>query len=122
MVAYVTVVPGAEVTEDDLLSWAADRVPEHAAAPKAVTMLDALPVTAVGKPYKFGLRADATRRAITDALAAIPGAEIDTRIEDGSVVTTVTIPAALDEAAIKTALSAYAVRWHLRLHNSEDVS
>ncbi|TWP49463.1 acyl-CoA synthetase [Lentzea tibetensis] len=119
-VVYVTVVPGASVTEEDLLAWAAARVPERAAVPKAVTVLDALPVTAVGKPFKLGLRAHATRRAVTDALAAIRGAEVDTRIEDGSVVATVTIPAACDQTAVTAALGAYAVRWNLRL--TEEVS
>lgn len=119
-VAYVTVVPGASVTEDDLLAWAADRVPERAAVPKAVTVLDALPVTAIGKPDKLGLRADATRRAVADALTEIPGAEVDTRVEDGSVVATVTIAAAGDEAAVHAALGAYTVRWDLRI--PEDVS
>ncbi|WP_322723507.1 hypothetical protein [Streptomyces spongiae] len=45
-VAYVTLTPGATAAENDLLGWAADRVLEHAAAPKAVTVLYALPVTA----------------------------------------------------------------------------
>ena len=51
-VAYVSVEPGAALTEADLLAWAVDRVPERAAVPKTVTVLDALPVTAVGKPDK----------------------------------------------------------------------
>ena len=53
------------MTEDELRDWAAERVAEPAAAPKAVTVLDALPVTAVGKPYKLPLRADATRRELS---------------------------------------------------------
>ncbi|MFC9440930.1 acyl-CoA synthetase, partial [Nocardia sp. NPDC057030] len=53
-VAYVAHIAGAEVTEDELVAWAAERVPERAAAPKTVTILDALPVTEVGKPYKLG--------------------------------------------------------------------
>ena len=67
-VAYVALAAGATVGEDELRSWASARVAEPAAAPKAVTVLDTLPVTAVGKPYKLPLRADATRRAVLDAL------------------------------------------------------
>ena len=90
-VAYVTLAPEATVTGDQLRDLAADRVAERAAAPKAVTVLDPLPVTAVGKPYKLALRADATRRAVADALAGFPGTQVDTAIDDGSVVTTVTV-------------------------------
>ncbi|MCZ0986531.1 hypothetical protein O1M54_14320 [Streptomyces diastatochromogenes] len=51
-VAYVTLADGT-VGEDELRAWAAAHVSEAAAAPKAVRVLDALPVTAVGKPYKL---------------------------------------------------------------------
>ena len=71
-VAYVTVTPGASVTEDELQAWAGEHVAERAAVPKLVTIVDALPVTAVGKPYKLSLRADAARSAIEEALAGRP--------------------------------------------------
>ncbi|MGK3208703.1 acyl-CoA synthetase [Amycolatopsis sp. MEPSY49] len=108
-VAYVTLTPGATATEADLLAWAADRVPERAAVPKAVTVLDALPVTDVGKPYKLALRADATRRAIAEALAAFDGVIVDAAIEDGTVVAAVTLPSEVDEAEVTATLARYAV-------------
>ena len=52
-VAYVTLAAGASVGEDELRAWASARVAEPAAAPKIVTVLDTLPVTAIGKPYKL---------------------------------------------------------------------
>ncbi|GAA4886170.1 acyl-CoA synthetase [Actinomycetospora straminea] len=119
-VAYVAVAPGAAVDEVGLLAWAAQRVPERAAVPKAVTVLDALPLTAVGKPYKLDLRADATRRAVADALAAVPDAEVEAHIDDGSVVVTVTAPTSCDRTAIGDALGAYAVTWNL--HITQDAS
>ena len=67
-VAYVSLAPGA-TTSGRAGRFAARAVAERAAAPKAVTVIDALPVTAVGKPYKLALRADATRVALLDALA-----------------------------------------------------
>jgi fatty-acyl-CoA synthase len=67
-VAYVTIATGADVTEHELRDWAAERVAERAAAPKEVVVLDALPVTDVGKPYKLPLRAEATRRELGSAL------------------------------------------------------
>ncbi|NUT95377.1 MAG: acyl-CoA synthetase [Saccharothrix sp.] len=105
-VAYVTLTPGATATEADLLAWAADRVPERAAAPKAVTVLDALPVTDVGKPYKLPLRADAARRAISEALT---GVEVGAVVEDGSVVVTVTVPSDVDESAVEDVLGRFAI-------------
>ena len=88
---YVTLAAGAAVTAaDELRDWAADRVAEQAAAPKAVTVLDALPVTAVGKPYKPALRAEATREAVADALAGMPCvAGVRGAVEDGAVVAVV---------------------------------
>ncbi|WP_037321393.1 acyl-CoA synthetase [Amycolatopsis orientalis] len=112
-VAYVTLVPGATVTEDELRAWAAGRVPERAAAPKEVTVLDALPVTDVGKPYKLALRADANRRAITEALVAFDGATVDAVIEDGTVVATVTLPSEVDESKVAATLARYTVSTRL---------
>ncbi|MEV8441682.1 acyl-CoA synthetase [Actinosynnema sp. NPDC051121] len=108
-VAYVTLAPGVSANADDLLAWAADRVPERAAAPKAVTVLDALPVTDVGKPYKLPLRVDATRRAIGGALAGLAGVEVDAVIEDGTVVVTVTVPSGADESAVQDLLGRFAI-------------
>ncbi|NBH03574.1 acyl-CoA synthetase [Amycolatopsis sp. SID8362] len=107
-VAYVTLVHGATVTEDELLAWAAERVPERAAAPKVVTVLDALPVTDVGKPYKLALRADATRRAIAEALAPFEGV-VEALIEDGTVVAAVTLPSDVDESKVAATLARYTV-------------
>ena len=48
-VAFVTLAPGRHATPEELRAWACDHVPEQAAAPKTVTVLDALPVTHVGQ-------------------------------------------------------------------------
>ncbi|WP_051178212.1 acyl-CoA synthetase [Nocardia concava] len=109
-VAYVALTAGTEVTEDELVAWAAERVHERAAAPKTVTILDALPVTDVGKPYKLGLRADATRRELLDAFAETTGvADIATAVEDGAIVTTVVLNPDADRPAAEAILSRYAI-------------
>ena len=111
-VAYVTLAAGATTTVDDLMAWAAARVAESAAAPKAVTVLDTLPVTDVGKPYKLALRADATRVAATEALAGIAGiADVDSGVRDGEVVVTVHGDPDLDTTAVKAQLDQYAFTW-----------
>ncbi|MET8757779.1 acyl-CoA synthetase [Lentzea sp. NPDC004782] len=113
-VAYVTLASGSAVTEQELYDWARDHVPESAAAPKTVTVLDALPLTDLGKPYKPALRADATRRELTGALAGLPGVlEVDAEIDEGSVIAVVRISGDADEPAIKAVLGRYAIGWRL---------
>ncbi|MDT5067843.1 MAG: fatty-acyl-CoA synthase [Mycobacterium sp.] len=113
-VAYVTVNPVASVSEEQLLQWAVDHVAERAAAPKSVIIMDALPVTAVGKPYKLGLRADATRDAVEEALVDMDGVDgIDARVDDGSIVVAVTVNAEADTEAISAVLGRYPLTWKI---------
>ncbi len=55
-VVFVTLVPGASASEAELLAFAAERVDEAPAKPKAVTILEHMPMTNVGKIYKPELR------------------------------------------------------------------
>ena len=48
-VAFVTLAPGDQLTSDELRAWAAEHVPERAAAPKHVEVIDEIPLTSVGK-------------------------------------------------------------------------
>ncbi|MET9629566.1 AMP-binding protein [Lentzea sp. NPDC006480] len=97
-VAYVTLA--GDVTPEELRAWAGERVPEKAAAPKEIVVLDALPLTAVGKPYKVELRADATRRALHDL-------DVEVVIENGTVVV-------LAAAEAMSALEQHTVAWRLK--------
>ena len=113
-VAYVTVRPGATVTGDALRDWAGERVAESAAAPKAVTIVDALPVTPVGKPYKLALRADAARTAVREALSGVPGIQdVGARTEDGSTVVSVTVTASADHRAVEDILGRYPLTYRI---------
>ncbi|KNE83679.1 MULTISPECIES: acyl-CoA synthetase [Streptomyces] len=115
-VAYAALGPGAEADPAELLAWATERVSERAAAPREVIVIDAIPLTAVGKPYKLGLRLDATRRAVLAELAA-QGADCDPerivcRPHDGGV--RVLVPAPADEAVrqrVTAALDRYVLTW-----------
>ncbi len=69
------VVARDDVDPDEVRTWAAERVPEAAAAPASITVLPALPVTAVGKPDKVALRVLATRAALAPGLVEA-GAEL----------------------------------------------
>ena len=54
-VAYVQLLSGASTTEAELMAYAAQHISERAAVPKALHILPALPVTAVGKIFKPAL-------------------------------------------------------------------
>ena len=111
-VAYVTVT--GTPTEAELLEWSAARVSERAAAPKEVRIVDALPLTAVGKPNKLPLRADATRRALTDALSAVPGVlGVDCNADDGTVRATVTVDDGAEIDTVRDALSRYTIDYRV---------
>lgn len=106
--AYAQVAPGSEVTEDELCAWAAERVPERAAAPKHVEIIDEIPLTLVGKPFKPELRRRAAERVAREAIG--PAAtEVTARIDDGAVV--VEVDAAADAGAVDAALAPFGLAW-----------
>ncbi|MBB1517700.1 acyl-CoA synthetase [Aquipseudomonas guryensis] len=72
-VVYVQLKPGQSVSEAELLSHAAAHIPERAAVPKDVWIIDAIPVTPVGKTFKPALRFDAIRRVYESVLADLGG-------------------------------------------------
>jgi fatty-acyl-CoA synthase len=72
-IAYVELHPGAKVTVEELLSYAAERIPERPAVPKEIIVLDKLPLTAVGKPIKHLLQLEAAKRVFNEALQGVPG-------------------------------------------------
>jgi len=55
-VVFVTLKPGAQATEDELLAYVRERVDEPPARPKSVTVLPNMPMTLVGKIFKPELR------------------------------------------------------------------
>ena len=73
-IAYVQLHPGADVSADELLRYAAQHIPERPAVPKQIIILDKLPLTAVGKPIKHLLQIDAANRVFNEALQPVPGA------------------------------------------------
>lgn len=72
-VVYVQLKPGLQASEAELLAHAAAHIPERAAIPKDVWIIEAIPLTAVGKTFKPSLRFDAIRRAYEQALSELSG-------------------------------------------------
>ncbi len=76
-------VDGATATVADLMAYATEHVPERAAHPKYIEIMDELPKTAVGKIFKPDLRRKAITRIYDAALAeAGVGASVAQVIED----------------------------------------
>ena len=67
--AYVELIDGAEVTIENLMSYAKKHVQERAAHPKHIEVLAELPKTAVGKIFKPDLRKSAITRVYNKALS-----------------------------------------------------
>ena len=113
-VAFVTLAPGATTTAVELRVWTSDRVPEQAAAPKAVTVLNTLPLTPVGKPFKPALRAEATREAVAEALRGVPGVTgVRGVVEDGAVVAVVGLTRGAEETSVTEVLNRFTLTWRL---------
>jgi fatty-acyl-CoA synthase len=110
-VAYVVCDPQAAVSAEDLREWAAGAVPEPAAAPKEVVLVDALPLTEVGKVFKPALRADAARRLIAAELGRLGGRA---RVVPGSGPGSIGVVAPDDQVdRVRDVLGGYALDWHL---------
>ena len=70
-IAYVELHPGMQVSADELLSFASERIPERPAIPKEIFIIDKLPLTSVGKPMKHVLQMDAAKRVFEGALQTL---------------------------------------------------
>jgi fatty-acyl-CoA synthase len=82
-VVYVQLKPGAQASEAELLAHAAEHIPERAAIPKNAWVIDAIPLTAVGKTFKPALRFDAIGRVYQAALAELDQRlSVDVRSDD----------------------------------------
>ena len=68
-VAYVQAKPGVQIDVNELLDFVRERTPERAAVPVKLYLIDAIPLTGVGKIFKPALRVDATERMVRGALA-----------------------------------------------------
>lgn len=112
---YVELVAGASAKEDDLLAHARSHIPERAAVPRHVEILEELPKTAVGKVFKPGLRRLAVARVYDAALkAGGSSARVSAVVEDrrlGLVAELAPAPPACDPDATAASLAGFLVPW-----------
>jgi len=83
-VAYVQAKPGAGIDIDELLDFVRQRTPERAAVPVKLYLIDAIPLTGVGKVFKPTLRWDAARRWTEGLLADLVPAGAALKVEVGA--------------------------------------
>jgi len=67
-VAYVQLKPGVTVTAEELERFVRGEIVERAAMPKAIQIIDEIPLTAVGKIYKPALKRKEAQYALEAAL------------------------------------------------------
>ena len=112
-VCYVVLRSGASATEGELNEHARRTIGERPAWPKHIHVVDAIPLTTVGKIYKPQLRCDAAARLVTRVVCeqmALPQARVQAS-EGGprGLRVTVTLPGAarLAVPAVEQALATY---------------
>ncbi|NTZ05997.1 acyl-CoA synthetase [Burkholderia metallica] len=109
-VAYVQLKPGARATEQELEAFARQHIAERAAQPRQIRIVDAIPLTGVGKIFKPELKRRETGDALGAALAegGVAGASVDVRAGgSGGMTVAVTLRDAQFGAAAHAILGRY---------------
>ncbi|MFV0490767.1 MAG: acyl-CoA synthetase [Pseudorhodobacter sp.] len=115
--AYVELVEGAAVTEDELIAYARQNIRERAAVPKHLEILPELPKTAVGKVFKPDLRRRAIARVYNSVLeeSGLP-ARVTAVVENKTLGLVAEIGEAdgVDEETLRSALGGFVIPWELK--------
>jgi fatty-acyl-CoA synthase len=121
-IAYVQLVPGARASAEEIRAFAQARIPERAAVPKDIVILEKMPLTDVQKAAKVELRRDAARRAFEHVLADVCPLTVNMLpdpVKGNVAVITVTaraatVPDGIEERIrdkMKSFATAYVVQW-----------
>lgn len=112
-VCFVQLLAGAEVSEADLHKHAQNTIDERPAWPKHIQVVDAIPLTTVGKIYKPTLRCEAARLQVSDLVRnqmGLPEAGVEV-VDGGARGMRVTVTLAEDKRSsvpdLEKALAAY---------------
>ncbi|MDM0107909.1 AMP-binding protein [Variovorax sp. J22R24] len=112
-VCYVALRPGASATEEELREHAERTIGERPAWPKQIHVVEAIPLTSVGKIYKPQLRCDAALRLVTSLVREqlrLPDAQV--QVAEGGrrgMTVSVTLPETARESIpqVEQALAGY---------------
>ena len=109
-VAYVQLKDGVTADEQELLAFAEQRIGERAARPKAVHLIDQMPMTGVGKIFKPALSRREIEKALTAALHDVGITEGSVRMDPDQARPNhviATVPASADREFAERALGAF---------------
>ena len=113
-VAYVQLAVGRQVRIDELMVFAAQHISERAAQPKRIEILDALPVTPVGKIFKPALQQLEIERVIKQEAQGLGIQDINVEVrQDAKRGLLAYISAQAQQNALAAALGRYSfqVEW-----------
>ncbi len=78
---YVTVKEGSQLTVEELRTFMEQNIAERPALPKAIHIIDEIPVTAVGKIFKPKLREDAAKKVYDAEIMALQNEGINIDVD-----------------------------------------
>jgi fatty-acyl-CoA synthase len=122
-IAYVQLVAGARASADEIRDFALAHIPERAAAPKDIIIVEKMPLTDVQKPAKVELRRDAARRAFREVLADVADCKLTVDMVADPVKCNMSFISVADAAGarseveakinerMKAFATAYTIRW-----------
>jgi fatty-acyl-CoA synthase len=112
-VCFVELLPDVEVHVEDLYQHAQNSIDERPAWPKLIQVIEAIPLTSVGKIFKPSLRCDAAKQKVLDLVQnelEIAGARVEV-VAGGTRGMRVTVTLSKDNkssvAELETALAAF---------------
>ncbi|MEZ5730141.1 MAG: AMP-binding protein [Burkholderiaceae bacterium] len=114
-VVFVLPKPGERIDADELARAIAQTIAEPPAVPKRVTVLEQMPMTAIGKIYKPALRVRAAQQKLDEIVARVaPDADLGVDVTEapGGVAVAVRFGAGVDapvRARVRAALGELAV-------------
>lgn len=117
-VAYVQLKAGASISHDELMEFAKNNIHERAAIPKEIILIEAMPLTAVGKIFKPDLRNTITETVVREEISRLnaPMKDISV-IVDKKFGQSVTVILASEEMTTKLseALGQYSFKSEVKL-------
>jgi len=92
-VAYVMPKPGAKLNVEEVEAYCREHITERAAMPKQVSIVDPMPMTAVGKIFKPALRYDAIKKVFDADLEELSdiAESVDVEVKEDKVHGTIAI-------------------------------
>jgi fatty-acyl-CoA synthase len=120
-IAFVQLKPGVRVEPEELRDFVRERIAERAAVPDEVIVVQAMPLTGVGKIFKPQLRYDAARLVFERLAQSVVGradgvvVEVGPHPEHGTFAT-ITVPGSDEQAIAKlrAALRPFQIRHEVR--------